>query len=58
MFRFLVMAALVSVSDEVTLVGRGTSNQKFLITCRTNARKAEARMKVGLSSNVILTKCY
>ena len=59
MFRFLVMAASVSV--EVTLVSSGTSNQRFImliITCITNAVKAEVKITVGVTNMAILTKYY
>ena len=48
------MAASVSVSVEVTLVSSGTSDQRFLITCRTNAMKAVVRINAGLSHMAIL----
>ena len=48
------MAASVSVSVEVTLVSRGTSDKRFLITCRTIAMKAVVRINGGLSQMAIL----
>ena len=52
------MAASVSVSVEVTLVSSGTSDQRFImliITCITNAVKAEVKITVGVTNMAILT---
>ena len=52
------MAVSVSVSVEVTLVSSGTSDQRFImliITCITNAVKAEVKITVGVTNMAILT---